>query len=142
MPEKQSKTSTSCYCLKTRRASAALTKFYDNTLAPCGVTVRQYSLLLNISRAENCSIKELADMTELDRSTLARSLKPLYQQGLVIDTKELGTRNSQLELTRAGKHTVDCANQLWVEAQKIVEHELGEAGLQELEKVMAMLEAI
>jgi len=113
MPEKQSKILTSCYCLKTRGASAALTKFYDNKLAPCGVAVRQYSLLLDISRAENCSVKELAEMTELDRSTLARSLKPLYQQGLVIDTKEPGTRNSRLELTKAGKQTVERANYLW-----------------------------
>jgi len=142
MSEKQGKTPTSCYCLKTRRASAALTKFYDNKLVPCGVTVRQYSLLLNILRAENCSVKELADMTELDRSTLARSLKPLYQQGLVIDTKEPGTRNSQLELTKAGKQTVEYANQLWAEAQKVIEQKFGAAGLQELEKVMAMLEAI
>jgi len=142
MSERQSKTTSSCYCLKTRRASAALTKFYDNKLAPCGVTVRQYSLLLNISQAENCSVKELADMTELDRSTLARSLKPLYQQALVIDTKELGTRNSQLELTRAGKQTVECANQLWAEAQEVVEEKFGEVGLQKLEMVMARLEAL
>jgi DNA-binding MarR family transcriptional regulator len=111
-------------------------------LAPCGVTVRQYSLLLNISRTENCSVKELADVTELDRSTLARSLKPLYQRGLVIDTKEPGTRNSQLELTKAGRKTVEYANQLWTEAQKAVECKLGQTGLHEFEKIMALLEAI
>lgn len=142
MREKQSKNSTACYCLRTRRASAAVTKFYDNMLESCGVTVRQYSLLLNISQAEYCSVKELADMTELDRSTLARSLKPLYHHGLVIDIKEPGTRNSQLELTNAGKETVEYAKQLWTEAQKAVKLKLGEDGLHSLEKVLDLLEAL
>lgn len=142
MRENKSAPLTSCYCLKTRRASATVTKFYDRVLESCGVTVRQYSLLLNISRAEHCSVKELADMTELDRSTLARSLKPLYHQGLVIDTKVPGTRNSQLEVTKAGKETFECAKQLWTEAQKAVELKLGEDGLHSFEKVINLLETL
>ncbi|MDR2354996.1 MAG: MarR family transcriptional regulator, partial [Clostridiales Family XIII bacterium] len=63
MQETQGKNVTACYCLRTRKASAAVTKFYDNILEPCGVTVRQYSLLLNVSKTERCSVKELADMT-------------------------------------------------------------------------------
>ena len=142
MRENKSTTPTSCYCLKIRRASATVTKFYDSMLESCGVTVRQYSLLLNISQAEHCSVKELADMTELDRSTLARSLKPLYHQGLVIDTKVLGTRNSQLEVTETGKETVECAKQLWAEAQKAVKLKLGANGLHSLEKVLNLLERL
>ena len=142
MREKQRKKPTSCYCLKIRRASALVTKFYDGMLGPCGVTVRQYSLLLNISQAEYCSVKELADLTELDRSTLARSLKPLYHHRLVIDAKEPGTRNSRLVLTKIGKETVECANRLWLEAQKDVELKLEEDGLHSLEKLLGLLEAL
>lgn len=142
MHEKPNKNHLACYCLRARRASAAVTKFYDNILKPCGVTVSQYSLLLNISKAEYCSVKELADMAELDRSTLARNLKPLYQQGLVINTKEPGTRNSRLELTKAGKETVECAKQLWAEAQAAVKLKLGEGGLHALEQALDLLEAL
>lgn len=134
--------SASCYCLKTRKASAAITKFYDNTLAPCGVTIRQYSLLLSISQAESCSVRDLADMTDLDRSTLARSLKPLFQQRLIVDRKEPGARSSRLELTPDGQDTVVCAAQRWAEAQEMVKHKFGKAGLEELENVMAMLGTI
>lgn len=142
MQEKQSRAPTDCYCLKIRRATASVTKHYDCVLAPCGVTVSQYSLLLNISRAEQCSIRELADMAELDRSTLSRNLKPLFHEGLVVNTKQQGTRNHQLELTEAGKETLECAKRLWAEAQQDVKIKLGDEGLNALEKILGSLEAL
>lgn len=142
MQRKQSRNPTSCYCLKTRRASAVVTKFYDKTLEPCGLTVRQYSLLLNISQEECCSVKELADATELDRSTLARSLKPLFHQGLIADTSRPGARNSQLELTKAGQESLGRAKLLWAEAQRALTQKLGEGGLRSLEEVFQLLESL
>ena len=138
----QHKKTISCYCLKLRRASAAVTQFYDGMLDSCGITVRQYSLLLNISKAGQCSVRELADMTELDRSTLARSLKPLFHQKLVIDAKQQGARNSQLELTQAGMETVRLAGRSWVKAQDHVRQKLGKEGLSALEDVLNLLEAL
>ncbi len=142
MQKNQNRTPTSCYCLKIRRATATVTKHYDRVLAPCGVTVSQYSVLLNISRAEQCSIRELADMAELDRSTLARNLQPLFHQGLVVDTRQEGTRNCQLELTETGKETLECAKLLWAKAQQDVMLKLGDEGLDTLEKVLSSLEAL
>ena len=142
MEANQQKQQPPCYCLKIRRASAVITKFYDKILRACGITIRQYSLLLNISRAEQCSVRELADRTELDRSTLTRSLKPLYQQKLIVDAKQPGTRNSRLELTEAGKETVARAKLLWAEAQEDVKETLGEEGLSSLEKVVSLLESL
>lgn len=133
---------TSCYCLKTRRASASITKFYDQMLAPCGVTARQYSLLLNIPQTDNCSVRELSDMIDLDRSTLARSLKPLYTQGLIIDNKAPGTRNSQLELTDKGKQVVLQAMSLWEKAQQSLMQKIGDEKLRQLDEIYSMLELI
>jgi DNA-binding MarR family transcriptional regulator len=129
-----------CYCLRSRKASANVSKFYDIILEPCGVTARQFSLLLNISKAEQCSVKELADMTDLDRSTLTRSLRPLYSQGLIIDTKPPGTRNSHLELTAEGRKTLKASFQLWSKAQQSLQQKLGEEGLATLEKAFALLD--
>lgn len=132
----------SCYCLKTRRACAAVTKFYDTMLAPSGVTVRQYSLLLNISQAHSCSVRELADLAELDRSTLARSLKPLYAQGFIVNAKQPSARNSQLELTNAGKETVEQAKELWSKAQEAVSESFGSEGIVLLEELLQRLKAL
>jgi DNA-binding MarR family transcriptional regulator len=143
MQDKPRRIPASCYCLKIRKASAAVTKLYDNILEPCGVTVRQYSLLFNISyRSNHCSVKELADMAELDRSTLARSLKPLFLQGLIVDTSRPGTRNSQLELTEAGKETLERAKILWSNAQLALMQKFGDEGLAALEKVLRLLEVL
>lgn len=142
MQETRYKGAPPCYCLKVRRASAVITKFYDKILSSCGITVTQFSLLINIAAEEQCSVRELADRTELDRSTLARSLKPLYQQGLVVDIKRQGARNSRLELTQTGQETVECAKKLWTLAQEKVRQTLGEEGISSLEKIFASLETL
>ena len=139
MTTKTEKKPTACYCLKARRATASVTKHYDQALAPCGITINQFSVLMNISRAERCSVRELADMAELDKSTLARNLKPLYRMGLVVDSKEPGMRNSQLELTKAGRKTIECAAPLWAEAQQVLADKLGKDGLRALELVTGVL---
>ena len=126
----------SCYCLKFRTASAEVTKYYDSVLAPCGVTVRQYSLLRYISEFGQCSVKELADRADLDRSTLSRSLKPLLHQGLVVDQKATGERRSTLELSEAGERTLGQGRRLSEEAQNSFMERLGRERLVQLDNVL------
>jgi DNA-binding MarR family transcriptional regulator len=142
MREKQSKTPTSCYCLKIRRATASVTEHYNRMLSPCGITVSQYSVLVNISRMTQCNIRELADMTELDRSTLARNLQPLLRQALVIDTRRPRTRDCRLELSETGQKTLERAKPLWAEAQRDVMRSLGDEGLDALEGILHSLETL
>lgn len=133
---------TTCYCLKMRRASSDITRYYDHMLEPSGVTVGQYSLLLNTSNAEKGTVTELADMAELDRSTLARNIKPLINKNLIYDAKVNGARDSRLMLTEEGKKTLLHAQSLWEEAQKKISENFGKDGIAELEKVMKTLEAL
>lgn len=133
---------TPCYCLKIRRANADLISFYDHSLAESGITIQQYSLLLNISKAEKGTLRELADMAELDRSTLARNIKPLLSKKLVYDAKPEGARDSKLTLTDDGKKTLQLAQTLWEKAQKNISQSLGEVGIKELDKLLKTLEAL
>lgn len=132
----------SCYCLKVRRANGIVAKFYDSLMAPSGVTVRQYSLLLHISRTEGISVRQLADQTGLDRSTLARSLKPLFHRELIQDAKPAGTRDSRLRLTERGTAVLSEAARLWGEAQGRFAEALGPEGLQKLEDVLQTLDTL
>lgn len=132
----------SCYCLKTRMATGNLVKFYDNMLEPSGVTTRQYSLLLNISRREDVSVRELADMTNLERSTLARNLKPLFSRLLIEDKKLPGTRDSKLRLTKNGREVLEKAQGLWEKAQSGLAEKLGQEKMDMLETVLDALEAL
>ncbi len=131
---------TECHCLKMRRSAENVIRFYDNILAPSGVTVRQYSLLSAISKHNGCSVRILSDVTLLDRSTLARSLKPLVRSGYIKDKKEAGTRDSALELTEKGTFVCRHAASLWEEAQHQFEAKLTREQLTTLEKTLELLQ--
>ncbi len=133
---------TSCHCLKMRRSAENVIGFYDRKLKEAGITVRQYSLLKNINENEGCSVRVLADLTDLDRSTLARSLKPLMKAGLIKDSKEAGTRDSKLSLTDEGKETCALAASLWEQAQKEFENRLGIEQVKVLENTLLALQEL
>lgn len=140
--KKYSDKPTACYCLKMRRATNDVTRFYDHILEPSGVTISQFSILLNVSRAEKGSIQELADMAELDRSTLARNIRPLINRSLIVDAKLPGARDSKLKLTDDGTKTLEHAKVLWEEAQQQVKSKLSQSGIEELEQLLKALEAL
>ena len=131
-----------CYCLQTRQAASAIKNYYDNFLSPSGVTVRQFSLLLNISKLSSCSIRELADATSLDRSTLTRSIKPLVKSGYIFDSKSVNERNSKLSLTEKGINTLNYAAKLWAEAQKSLEDKFGKKGIKQLISTLNLLNSL
>lgn len=136
------KIQTTCYCLKVRNANNHITAFYDRMLEQSGVTIRQYSLLLNISRAESLNVRELADKSNLDRSTLARNLKPLFTKELIQDLKLPKARDSKLKLTDKGMKTLIQAQDLWEEAQGTVIKKLGYDKLAMLDIVLKELETL
>lgn len=131
---------TTCHCLKMRRSAENVIGFYDRKLQPSGITVRQFSLLAAIGGSEGCSVRMLAELTDLDRSTLARSLKPLMNAGLIRDAKENGARDSRLFLTESGKKTCAAAAALWQQAQEEFEQKLGTERLEALERVLLELQ--
>lgn len=127
---------TDCHCLKMRRSAENIVGFYDRMLAPAGVTLRQYSLLSAIAEQDGCSIRELGDATLLERSTLARSLKPLEKEGLVEDRRAKGSRNSELYLTAKGQHICRDAAWRWKNAQHAFEEKIGAEKVTELESIL------
>lgn len=131
---------TVCHCLKMRRSAESVIRFYDATLAPSGVTARQYSLLNAVFLNKKCSIRVLADATLLDRSTLSRSLKPLLKDGLIADKKVPGSRDCVLELTQKGLGVYRQAMGLWQEAQRRFEETLGPRRVEALEELLLSLQ--
>lgn len=131
-----------CYCLKLRRAAAGLTGFYDRMLTESGVTISQYSILVNLYHGEKCSISELAERSERDRSTIARNIKPLIRAGLIYDAKESGARDSCLSLTPKGQAVFQKASRLWEQAQNQVSQTLGPDGIRTLERLLGALGTI
>lgn len=131
---------TTCHCLKIRRGAAKVVEFYDGILKPSGVTVRQYSLLHAINEHEGCNLRELSEVTELDRSTLTRSLKPLLSQELIVNAKKDNQRDSRLILTAKGFRTLQEAAHLWQRAQSAFEEKIGTERLTLLEEILAAIQ--
>lgn len=135
-------TNTACHCLRIRRSAENVIHFYDHILSPAGVTARQYSLLYQIRQHPGCNVRELSEATELDRSTLARSLKSLFHSYYIEDRKESGRRDSKLYLTEAGDQTCAAAEALWQKAQREYEEKIGTDTVQRMEQAFIKIQSL
>lgn len=131
----------SCHCINARRISGLISELYDRSLKPTGLTISQYSLLRNLEHSPDSSISELAAQMGLDRTTLARNLKPLMERGLICDMAEPNRRNRKLALTEAGQSLLDQGKLLWENAQRDLTERLGEDTLRQFESILLKLQA-
>ena len=72
-----------CSCLGLRMASRHLTQFYDLQMAPVGLTISQFSILVRTRRHDGIRINALASDLSMDRTTMSRNLLPLEREGLL-----------------------------------------------------------
>jgi DNA-binding MarR family transcriptional regulator len=93
-----------------------MTGVYDRHLAEAGLTVGQYSLLVNIG-AETLPLSRLARRTATDRTTLTRTLAPLVRAGWVVVAQGEDARTRLVALTDAGRRKAKTAGALWRRAQ-------------------------
>jgi DNA-binding MarR family transcriptional regulator len=131
-----------CFCIGFRRAARAVTVYYDRILFSSGLTINQYSLLVNLYKIAPCSTTSLAKKIKLERTTLIRTIKPLVDAGLIQDLSEAGKRNRQLTVTRTGLATLKAARKLWEKAQTGLVKYVGKAELKKLMNTMAQLEQL
>jgi DNA-binding MarR family transcriptional regulator len=108
-----------CSCAALRQAARRVTRLYDDALAPTGLGVNQYSILARLSQVGPSTIRELARLLVMDRSTLGHLLRPLEKRGLVrLETHEQDGRSRLTALTPAGRAVVAKGRPLWARAQQ------------------------
>jgi DNA-binding MarR family transcriptional regulator len=128
-----------CNCLAVRQAARQITQIYDAHLAADGVTVTQYSILAKLARLGPMSIRELASLMVMDRTTLTRVLRPLERDHLIIVRDGPNGRTRRIELTAKGKAKQRSASASWREAQHEFETKFGPAPAAELRATMHRL---
>jgi DNA-binding MarR family transcriptional regulator len=136
------KDSSPCNCMNIRRASRAVTQFYDEALKPSGLSIAQIGLLRHIEIAQKVTISDLAKMMRIDRTTLNRNMKPLDDAGLLVIKTGEDSRTRQISLTDEGKVAVAASWNLWGDAQASLEEYLGKEDLDKLTQLLSKLEAI
>ena len=114
-----------CVCGRLRRTSRALTRRYDEALAPVGLTVTQFSTMRTLSRLDRPSLTQLAEIAAHEKSALWRNIQPLVRAGWIVAETDPGERGQRLSVTVSGRARLDQAMPLWRAAQAKVSDTLG-----------------
>ena len=115
----------SCACHRVRTAARAVTRAYDEALRPVGLRATQLTVLVAAAADDAVSITALAGLMGMDRSTLARNLRPLEADGLIAVGREGWRRSRALAITGKGRAKLQEALPLWRQAQQALQRKLG-----------------
>jgi DNA-binding MarR family transcriptional regulator len=114
-----------CACFNLRRASRAVTRFYDEVLEQGGLRSTGFVALVAIEIEGNPTLPRLARALGVDRSTLTRNLQPLARAGFVSVASSPGGRTATARLTPKGRAAMLRCIPLWKEAQDRFETHVG-----------------
>ena len=112
-------------CFALRKATRAITQFYDRNLEPADIRATQFTLLLTLTNATGKTLTEMAEGLVMDRTTLTRNLKPLEKSGLIVTTKLPDRRTKGYVLTDKGQQAIEKGVPLWHKAQQHIVGQLG-----------------
>ena len=128
-----------CLCIDLRTAAHKLTQVYDEAMASSGLSVTQFSQMNLIRTHDGSTLTELADASDLDRSTLGRNLKVLEKMGLVTTKVGSDARSRSIHLSRKGVNAFKRAAPLWYAAQKELLERLGLSNREQLDAILSLL---
>ena len=118
-----------CLCLHVQRAARTLARRFDDALRPVGMTNGQFSLLMSLNWPTPPTMKDVADLLAMDRTTLTAALKPLAKKKLVIIAVDPDDRRSRrLSLTKAGEALLAAAVPIWKREHAALEKALPRGG--------------
>lgn len=126
-----------CCCHALRRATRQVSSLYDEALAPVGLRIGQFSILVLLWESGDLAVGTVADRMGLDRTTAGKNLKPLERQGYIaFKENALDRRSKDVSLTPAGRDVLRRAAPLWQEAQSAFEAAYGSAEARQLKTML------
>ena len=133
-----------CACTTIRKASRALSRIYDEALAPAGLTVAQLGVLRAIGRGPKGGepLSRLAETLVMDRTSLYRALGPMARSGWLLIKDAPKGRAKVVQLSKAGIGATTRAAEYWERAQSRVIGEFGIDRWVTLQKAMTELTAL
>ena len=117
-----------CLCLHVQRAARALARRFDEALKPVGLTNGQFSLLMSLNRPVPATMKSVANLLAMDRTTLTAALKVLERRRLLkVAVDPADRRGRLLTLTARGRRLLAAAVPIWKAHHHDVETALDDA---------------
>lgn len=114
-----------CLNFLMRRSSRIIGRHFDAMLKPTGLRSTQFNVLAVLAQTGPMSLTDLAGLLSMERSALARNLKPLQRQGLIIVSAGVDKRMRIAQLTKLGKENLQKALPFWSAAQARLLEDLG-----------------
>lgn len=109
---------TDCIARSARNVARKLIAGYEFHLAPYGLTLPQFTLMIMIAGAEDDTLAAIAEAADIDPSTLTRNLQGLEKLAFVeIATVEADQRKRSVWLTESGARRLEAAIPAWQSAQ-------------------------
>lgn len=130
------------YCSNSavRRASRQLGQLYEDAMGDTGLKGTQFSLLSQIARSGEPTLKSLAEAMVMDLSALGHTLKPLIRDGLaelVPDAKDRRVKRVRLTETGIAKQKELTAR--WQIAQDRFDTAFGKEKSEEMRRTLAFI---
>jgi DNA-binding MarR family transcriptional regulator len=141
-PAQPNRQPSKCACTNVRRASRAITKFYDNAMEPSGLKITQFAMLRNIMVSGPLSASELAQILRLDRTTLVRNLKALQDEKYIEGVAGIDSRVRPIAITQKGRSALEAALPYWEKAQATIKARLGAEDLEKFVSILMDIEAL
>jgi DNA-binding MarR family transcriptional regulator len=134
---------TNCVCNNLRRASRAVTNYYDHLLDQTSdLRSSQCPILVVLYLSGPHTINDLSTKLALDRTTLTRNLKPLAHQGLLTIAPGSDQRTRVVTITAQGEEALLHALPLWEQAQAHMVEGIGHAHVATLLTQLADVAAV
>ena len=114
-----------CLNFQLRRTSRLLGRYYDDALRPIGLRITQFNILAVLAQMGPITITALAEVLGLERSALARNLKPITRKRFVILSIGSDKRTRIVKLAYGGNLKLDEALPKWDYAQRQLVQNLG-----------------
>ena len=126
---------TPCACNTLRKASRAVTRFYDESLRPTELTTTQFAVMRAVAREGKVPMRHVARTLVMDRTTFYRAIAPLLRAGdLEWVPSEEDSRAKLLRLSPSGRRRMARAAREWASAQRRMIGRIGLARWQELSR--------
>ena len=136
-PAEYSNIARSCVGLQLRKASRAVTQFFDEALRPSGLRITQFPVLVRLSVATPATITSVADDLLMDRTSMTRLLKPLETRAMIRISSGRDQRTREISLTTHGRQTLANAIPLWEKAQAHIVSQLGRERWEDLREALS-----
>ncbi len=114
-----------CLNLMLRMSSRIVGRYYDDALRPLGLKATQFNILSVLIQKGPSSITDISNVLSMERSALARNLKPLQLKGYVKLSPGKDKRVKVAQVTAKGKKQVEKAFPVWSIAQKELTKKIG-----------------